>query len=148
MKIDEIDKKILNELIINSKLSYRDIAKNVKVSTVTVMNRIKKLKKEKIIKKHVTIIDYEKLKYDFEVLIEMRISNGKLIEIENKISSHSCVYKVIDITGDFDALVFARFTSRRRMDTFIKKIQTYKYIERIKTRIILNNICDKEQLIQ
>jgi Lrp/AsnC family transcriptional regulator, regulator for asnA, asnC and gidA len=148
MKIDEIDKKILNELIINSKLSYRDIAKNVKVSTVTVMNRIKKLQKEKIIKKYVTIIDYEKLMYDFEIIVEMRISNGKLFEVEKKISSHPNVFKVIDITGDFDALVFARFTSRARMDTFIKKIQTHNFIERIKTRIILNNISNKEQLIK
>jgi Lrp/AsnC family transcriptional regulator, regulator for asnA, asnC and gidA len=146
-KIDSVDKKIMNELITNSKLSYREVAKRVKVSTATAMNRIKRLEKEGIIEKYVTKINYDKLKYDFEIIVEMRIAKGKLFEIENKIAKNKNVYKVMDITGDFDAMIFAKFLSRRAMDGFLKKIQTYNFVERTRTRIVLNNVSDEELLI-
>jgi Lrp/AsnC family transcriptional regulator, regulator for asnA, asnC and gidA len=147
IEIDDIDKNIINELINNSKLSFREIAKKVKVSTATAMNRIKKLEKEEIIQKYITKIDYEKLNYDFEIIVEIRIAKGKTIDVQKKIAKDKNVYKVMDITGDFDAMVFARFLSRRAMDNFLKKIQTYNFVERTYTRIILNNVSDEELVI-
>ena len=86
------------------------------------------------------MIDYEKLGYDVEVLIETRISKGKLFEVEKVIAAHPNVVSVYDLTGDFDALILARFRSRKDMDTFLKKIQTYDFVERTNTRFILNTI--------
>ena len=74
MKVDDKDKRILNALLRNSKLSLREIAKIADVSVATVMNRVNRLEKEGIIKKYSTILDYEKLGFDVEVLIEIRIS--------------------------------------------------------------------------
>ena len=142
--IDDVDKKIINALIVDSKLSYREVAKNVGVSVVTAMNRTKKLEKEGIIKRYTTILDYDKAGYDVEVMIEVRISKGKLFEIEKKIAHHPNVFAVYDLTGDFDAAILARFRNRRQMDQFLKKIQTYDFIERTSTRIILNTIKEKQ----
>lgn len=144
MSIDELDKKILNALMDNSKSSYRDIAKEVDVSVATVMHRVKGLEKQKIIKRYTTIVDYEKIGYDVEVLIEVRISKGKLFEVEEKIAGHPNVYGVYDVTGDFDAVILARFQNRRSMDTFLKKIQTYDFVERTRTTLVLHTIKEKE----
>ena len=144
MELDSLDKNIINELIINSKLSYRDVAKKVKVSVATVMNRVKRLEKENVIKRYTTIIDYDKIGYDVEVMIEIRISKGKLFNVEKEIAHHPNVFGVYDITGDFDATILARFKNRKGMDAFLKKIQTYDFVERTNTRIILNTIKEKE----
>jgi len=144
MELDNVDKDILNELMVDSRHSYRDLAKKAKVSVATAMNRAKKLEKEKIIKRYTTIIDYDKIGYDLEVMIEVRISKGKLFNVEKEIASHPNVFAVYDITGDFDATIFARFKNRRQMDNFLKKIQTYDFVERTNTRIILNTIKEKE----
>lgn len=143
MEIDQLDKHILSILLDDSRLSYRQIAKKSGVSAATVMNRIKDLEKA-IIKKYTTIIDYEKLGYDVEVIIEIRISKGKLIEVEKEIAHHPNVFGVYDVTGDFDAIILARFPSRRKMDSFIKKVQTYDFVERTNTRVILNTIKEKQ----
>lgn len=143
MEIDELNKRILSVLLDDSRLSYRQIAKKVGVSTATVINRIKELEKT-IIKKYTTILDYEKLGYDVEVIIEIRISKGKLIEVEKEISNHPDIFAVYDVTGDFDAVILARFPSRRKMDSFIKKLQTYNFVERTNTRMILNTIKEKQ----
>src|SRR3989344_1785118 len=86
MKHDELDKQIMNLLLENSRLSYRQIAKKLKVSAATIMNRTKLLEKGGIIKNYTISIDYEKVGFDIEAIIEMRISKGKLIEVENKIT--------------------------------------------------------------
>ncbi len=144
MKIDKKDKEILNILVENSKLSYRQIAKKVKVSVATALNRVKKLEEEKLIRNYTTIIDYEKAGYDIDVIIEVRISKGKLFEVEKKIANNPNIFAVYDVTGDFDAVILARFPNRRRMDTFLKKLQTFEFVERTQTKLILNTIKEKQ----
>jgi DNA-binding Lrp family transcriptional regulator len=140
MEIDETDTRIINVLIGDSRLSLREIAKKTNVSVATVMHRIRKLEREKIIKKYTTNIDYEKAGYDIEAIIEIRISKGKLFEVEKKIANNSNVFAIYDITGNFDAVLMTRFKSRRQMDSFLKKIQTYEFIERTETKLVLNTI--------
>ena len=144
MELDETNKKILNILMENSKLSLREIAKRVDVSVATVMHRVNALEKEGAIKRYTTILDYDKIGFDVEVLIEIRISKGRLFEVEKKIAIHPNVFAVYDITGEFDAAILARFKSRRDMDSFLKKIQTYDFVERTNTRLILNTIKEKQ----
>src|SRR3989338_6736130 len=140
MPLEETDKKILNIIVENSRLSLRQIAKQADVSVATVMNHLNRLEKEGIIKKYTTKLDYEKIGYDVEVMIDIRISKGKLFEVEKKISALPNVFAVYDTTGSFDAVVLARFPSRRKMDSFLKKIQTYDFVERTETKLILRTM--------
>lgn len=140
MEIDEYDQKILNELSENAKIPLRALAGKLNISFVTVMNRIKRLEKAGVIKGHMTLIDFEKLGYDTHVLIEIKISKGKLFELEKKIARSPNVCSVYDTTGEFDATVFAKFRSTRAMDAFLKKIQTFDFVERTNTKLVLNVI--------
>ncbi len=137
---DELDIKILTTLLENSKLSYRKIARKLGVNVTTVINRIGRMEKEKIIQGYTTKLDYEKLGYDIKVVIDLRVSKGKLFEVENKIAHHPNVSAVFDIIGPFDAVIVANFKNRKEMDRFIKKIQTYEFVERTETRLVLNTI--------
>ncbi|HLC62224.1 MAG TPA: Lrp/AsnC family transcriptional regulator [Candidatus Nanoarchaeia archaeon] len=148
MAPDETDKKILNVIIENSRLSLRQIAKKVGVSVATVMHHLQNLEKEKIIRNYTSQIDYEKIGYDIEVLIEIRISKGRLLDVEKKIAVHPNVFAVYDITGSFDAAILARFETRRKMDNFLKKIQTYEFVERTETKLILKTIKEGNILIE
>ena len=145
MELGETDKKIVNIIIDNSRLSLRQIAKKADVSVATVMHHINKLQKEGVIKKYTAKLDYEKAGYDVEVMSEIRISKGRLFDVEKKIAVHPNVFAVYDVTGAFDAVVLARFPTRRQMDTFLKKLQTYEFVERTETKLILNAI--KEESI-
>lgn len=138
--IDSKDKKILEVLLSNSRLSYRSLAKKTGLSTATVIKHLEKLEQDKVIKGFTTKIDYEKIGYDLLALIEIRIAHGKLFEVEQKIAKTPNVIGLFDVTGDFDALVLARFKNRMGLDFFIKKIQTYEFVERTSTRLVLNVI--------
>ena len=138
--IDKLDDKILNILLENSRLSYRQIARKLNTSVATILNHVKKLEEQGIINRYTTDLDYYKLGYDIKVVIRLLISKGKLFEVERKISKHKSVFAVYDVTGEFDAIVLARFKSRKSLDKFLKEIQTYEFVERTHTSFILNTI--------
>jgi DNA-binding Lrp family transcriptional regulator len=147
MQLDETDRRILNILMENSRLSLRQIAKKANVSVATVMHHIKRLEDDKIIKKYSAKIDYEKLGFDVVVLIEIKISKGKLFEVEKKIATHPNVSAIYDITGTSDAVILARFPTTRQMDNFLKKIQTYEFVERTETKLVLNTIKEESMIL-
>lgn len=140
MELEETDKKIINALIENSRHSYRQIAKKIGVSVATVMHHVKNLEGQGIVREYTAKINYEKIGYDIEVLIEIRISKGKLFEVEKKIATHPNVFALYDVTGASDAIILARFKTRRLMDNFLKKIQAYDFVERTETKLVLNTI--------
>lgn len=146
--MDKKDVAILNALSGNARMPLRELAKFAKVSAVTAMNRLRALENAGIIKGYSTRLDYEKLEHDVEVLVQLRISKGKLLDLEEKIARHPNVVAVYDITGNFDAAIIARFGNRRAMDAFLKKIQTFDFVERTNTSLILRTIKEENIKIQ
>ncbi len=142
------DKIILNILLENSRLSCREIAKKAGFSVVTVINRIKEMEHNNIIKGYTSELDYEKLGYDVQAIISLRISKGKLFEVEKKIAKLPGVFAVYDITGNFDSLIIAKFKSRRSLDSFLKKVQSYDFVERTETMLVLNTIREEHIMLE
>ncbi|VVC00204.1 putative HTH-type transcriptional regulator [uncultured archaeon] len=139
-RIDKIDSEIINCLEEDARLSLRKIAKAVGVSTATVMHRLKRIEGQNAIRAYSALPDYDKLGFTIQAIIDIIVSKGKLFQVERKIASHPNVAAVYDVTGHFDVMVVAYFRTRRGLDEFIKKIQTYDFVEKTETRIILNTI--------
>ena len=140
MKIDEIDRKILNVMLENSRLSFREIAKKVGVSVVTVLKRVKELEKEKVIKNYTVELDYEKLGYDITALTQIRVSKGKSQTVGKVIGMENHVKAMYNVTGPFDDIIIGKFKNRKSMDAFIKRIQALENVERTETLLVLNTI--------
>ena len=134
------EKQVLNELLKDCKTSDQEIARRLKTSRPTIFKIRERLEKEGIIRKYTAKLDYEKMGYDVEVIIEIRVSKGRLLDVEKKIAMDPNVFAVYDTTGAFDAAILARFPTRRMMDNFLKRIQTYEFVERTETRLILRTM--------
>jgi len=136
--VDKTDGRIINTLLNNSRLSGREIAKKLDLSTATVVNRIRKLESKGIIKKHSSILDYGKLGYNIEALVDIIVKHGKEDLVMNKIAKNPKVFAVYDITGDFDIAIIVRFQTREELNKFLKEVRSDEYVERTHTRLILN----------
>jgi len=145
-EIDATDRRILNHLLLSGRDSYRDIAKALGLAPATIMKRVKELEKAGIIRNYGAVLDYEKLGYDIRVIVDVRVAKGKLFQIEKRIAKHPNVFSVYDNTGSFDATVIARFKNRSGMDKFLKELQTYDFVERTETKLVLSTI--KEESTQ
>ena len=147
MELNNLDREIINALLDHSRLSLRQIAKRVHVSVATVMHHLKRLEEAKTITGYSAQVDYDALGYEFNALIDVSVSKGKLLQVEQKIATHPNVYAVYDITGASDVTVLARFKTRKALDEFLKKIQTYDFVEDTQTHLILRVIKDHQMLV-
>jgi DNA-binding Lrp family transcriptional regulator len=112
LSIDAIDSKILKRVLVDARLSYRQMANQIGVSAPTVLSRINKLQYRRIIKSYSAIVDHEKLGYDLTAIIEVTAQKGKIAEVEHAMSKFPNVCAVYDITGLTDMVIIAKFRNR------------------------------------
>ena len=145
--MDKLDFNIILSLNSNGRKSFRHIAKELKVSLSTISNRVKRLEEEGIIESYIPVINKEKIGYDLTAIINVKLTHGKLIEVQEKISKDNHVSAVYDITGDWDSLIIAHFKDRRELNNFIKKILSMDYVERSNTQLVLNIVKNEKRVL-
>lgn len=147
MKIDDTDTKILQLLQVDSRQSARQLSLRLGMSTVTMLSRIKKLEECKLIQGYSVRLDHEMLGYDITAVIEIKTSDGKMLEIENEIAKQNNVIAVYDITGNADILVITKFKDRKTLSSFVKKLSTLPNVTNTVTNIVLTTIKEDVRLL-
>lgn len=147
MDLDQTDVKILEALMLDARLSSRQIAKRCSVSIGTVLSRIKKMEKEGIITGYSAVLDQERLGYELTVVCEVTVSKGRLLEMENEIARLPNVCCVYDVTGLIDALVVAKFKNREELSKFTKRLLALPFVERTNTHVVLTTIKEDFRLL-
>ena len=105
-KLDEIDYKVLDLLIDNSRIPYTDIAKKLLISAGTVHVRIKKMEDAGIISGSSLKLDYKKLGYTFIAYIGIFLEKTHLTnEVLEKLNSIPFVTVAHITTGRFIYIV-------------------------------------------
>ena len=147
VNIDDVDRKILNELLRDSRRSYRSIARRAGVSVGTALNRIRRLEKAGVIKGYSALLDHEKLGYQLTALAEITVSKGKLLEMEQAISKLPNTCAVYDVTGLTDALVIAKFHTREELSKFTKNLLSLPFVDRTNTHVVLTTVKEDLRLL-
>ncbi len=144
--IDELDKKIVRIMNENARKSFREIAKQVGTSVTAVINKVKKLEYSGAIKGYIPVIDPEYFGFNLTALIALRISQGKLLETQKKISLNPQVAAVYDITGEWDSIIIAYFKGREDLNKFIKGLLSLRYVDRSVTHLVLNVVKEERRV--
>ena len=102
MRIDSIDKKILEELQKNSSQPLSELSKKVGLSNTPCWNRIKKLEEDKIIKSKSIILDNKKINLPITVFLSISIQNHTenwLKNFEKIVNKYDQIIEVHRLTG-------------------------------------------------
>ncbi|TQI70286.1 Lrp/AsnC family leucine-responsive transcriptional regulator [Gramella sp. Hel_I_59] len=108
MKIDELDKRILKHLQIDSKKTNKEIANDLKLSVTAIYERIKKLEREGVISKYVALVKPESVGKGFMVLCQIKLIQHKkdiLTKFEKDITSLPEVIECLHVSGDYDYIL-------------------------------------------
>lgn len=144
---DELDRKIIGALNKNARKSFREIAREVQTSVTGVINRIKRYQKVGIIKGYIPVVDPEYFGLNLIAIIALRISKGKLLEVQNEIAKDKRITAVYDITGEWDSLIVGYFKDRADLNDFIKKTLSLENVDRTVTHIVLNVVKEEKRVI-
>lgn len=147
LNLDKTDSKVLKNLLVDARQSSRQLALKLGMSTVTILSRIKKLEKQKIIKGYTTLVDHEKLGYDLTAIIEIIAKKDKMVEVENFLSNIENVCAVYDVTGSTDTVLIAKFKGRNELSKFVKNISAKPNIDNTITHVVLNTVKEDFRLI-
>ncbi|MGL6038036.1 MAG: Lrp/AsnC family transcriptional regulator [Soonwooa sp.] len=132
MNFDDTDKKILMLLQEDSKMTTKEIANQLNLSATAVYERIRKLEKNKVIKKYVALIDKELVNRDFVVLCHIKLTQHKkeyLQEFEREILELQEVMDCFHVSGDFDYILKIGVANIKEYRSFIvNKLTVVKHI--------------------
>jgi DNA-binding Lrp family transcriptional regulator len=145
-ELDETDRDILRSLNENARKSFRDIAKELEISLTTVSNRIKMLEKAEVIKGYIPVLDPSKLGYDISAIIGVKVMHGKIVETERDLAKDPAVYAVFDSTGDWDAIIMARFKNRAELNDYVKRALDHPNVDKTYTQVVLNITKDEKRV--
>lgn len=144
---DPLDKRILQELLKDSRKSFRQLAERLNVSVGTVLKRVKNMESKGIIKGYTVILDQEKLGYDLTVVTEVTVSKGKLVEMESEIAKLPNVCALYDTTGLPDVIVVAKFKDRKELNDYAKYLRRLPFVERTNTHVVLGTVKEESRLL-
>ena len=148
-KLDEIDYKVLDLLIDNSRIPYTDIAKKLLKSAGTVHVRIKKMEDAGIISGSSLKLDYKKLGYTFIAYIGIFLEKTHLTnEVLEKLNSIPFVTVAHITTGRFNIYCKIRSKNTNHAKEIIFMIDDIDGVSRTETMISLEeSINDKKRLM-
>ncbi len=134
VKLDNKDKKVIEQLQINCRQTIAEIAKKTKLPRDVVVYRISKLEKNKIIRAHHTMINPHKLGYPLYVYVLFSCYNIKPAEEErfiNFLKNHKQIIYVAKNSGKYDYTIGVCAHNYKDFDEIIREIRQ-KFIDVIK----------------
>jgi Lrp/AsnC family transcriptional regulator for asnA, asnC and gidA len=97
---DEVDKKIIQMLEQDSRRSFNEIAKKLKLSESAIRKRVMALQDKGVIKKFTIQVDPAKLGANSVSIVGMDVEPTKLLEVAQKLCELGEIRSVATSTGD------------------------------------------------
>ena len=144
---DELDREIIRALNKNARKSFREVARDVQTSVTAVISRIKRYEQLGIIKGYIPVVDPEYFGLNLIAIIALRISKGRLLEVQNEIAKDKRIVAVYDITGEWDSLIIGYFKDRGDLNNFIKNTLSLENVDRTVTHIVLNVVKEEKRVL-
>ena len=143
-KLDDIDKKILNILQENGRITNAELASRVGMSPPPMLERVKKLEKKGIIKKYVTLLDPESIGKGTMALVSVSLDRHLIKSIDQFTRAIEKLPEVMEcyhITGEEDYILKVAIKDIRKYEDFVlKKLTKIQAINKIKTSFVLSTV--------
>ena len=145
MAYENLDRKLVNELLDDGRASLRSLGGDLDVSVTTVSNHISKLEDDGVIKGYAPVVDYSELGYDVTAILQLKVEGSALPDITDRLQEHRHMVTVYETTGDHDIIAIGKFTDTDHMNDQIKKLLVDPDINESNTSVVLNTVAENEQ---
>jgi Lrp/AsnC family leucine-responsive transcriptional regulator len=140
--VDELDRKIVDVLVRNGRLSHEQIAKEVHLSRPAVFERIKRLEAKAVIRGYGARIDWEAVGLPLVALVWIRTSNLDCSNLGRQIAElkfeGGFLEELFRITGDWCMFAQYRLASPSALQRVIDRIRQVPGVQNTMTSIALS----------
>ncbi len=117
--LDTVDRRILNILQADSRLSFRAVARRLKIGDATVRERVARLQDRDIIRAFTTLVDPEKVGMEVISLIHLEVNPKALALVVNELKAVENVKMVMETGERLNLLVLVVFPTRKVLNAFL-----------------------------
>jgi len=144
-QLDELDRKILDLLLVNSREKNTVIARKLDITEGAVRKRIKRLEESKVIESFT--IKLSDNMAGFRVIVQVKIGGNigptqikQYIIADDELASG--VEDIFEVTGDVDLFVVLHMTSESSIKEAIEKIRSFEGVAKTTSYFVLtrNNL--------
>ena len=124
-KLDKVDLQILRTLQDNARLTTKELAARVSLSSTPVFERLKRLENSGYIKKYIAVLDAEKLNQGIVVFCSVklvRLNKDIAFEFTRIIQEIPEVTECYNISGDYDYLLKIHAPNMKYYQEFILNV--------------------------
>ena len=141
--MDSVDEKIIQLLQKNARISIKDIASQVFLSSPAVTARIDRLEKIGIIRGYHAQIDPEALGYRIKAFVNLEMEPSKKTEFYAYVENVPNVIECNCVTGDYAMLLQVEFWNTNELDHFVNELQRFG---KTKTQIVFSTSVEHRSL--
>jgi len=138
MKIDHIDRKILEILAENSRMSYVDIGKELNLSRVAIRERVNQLIEAGVIEKFSVVINSEKVGKSVSAFFEVDCEPSSLVSVAENLANNPRVASCYQMTGPSTLHMHVLVEDFIALENFInEELYSLEGITRVESHILL-----------
>lgn len=143
IKLDKIDKKILNQLQENCRITIKELSEILGLSPTPVFERIKKMENAGLINKYVALIDPSLLGKKLTVFLHVTIKDHSKKALDQFLKEVIVLKEVMEcyhVTGDFDFFIKIITKDMETYNQFIlEKLSVVPNLGRVQSQFSLSN---------
>lgn len=114
--LDELDRKIVELLIQNARMSYSDIGEKIGISRVAARSRVQALEQKGIIEEYTTIINPQKISGAISCYFEIETAPDSLMEVAALLEQNQTITQIYRVTGKCKLHVHAVASCNEEME--------------------------------
>ncbi len=144
MAFDNTDKKILQILQTNGRITNAKLAGEIGISPPAMLERVKRLETSGLIDRYVAILDKEKVGFGMLAMIMVSLSLHQISNLQNVKERLIVLEEVLEcyqLTGDVDFLLKVAIKDMNSYTAFVNnKLSGIPGIQNIKTSFVLDTL--------
>lgn len=141
--LDQIDRRILGALAEDASRSYAELSKIVHLSAPAVHDRVKRLKRDGVIKGTVAVLDGCKLGRTLLTFLVVDTSSYSATRGLLKFSDRSEVEEIHTVAGDGCVLIKVRAVDTEGLERFLMEIQSLEGVRSVRSYITLSTFLER-----
>jgi Lrp/AsnC family transcriptional regulator, leucine-responsive regulatory protein len=143
-QLDDFDKKLLNLLQQNNRITAEELGIMINLSTSAVQRRLKRLRQDKIIEADIAIISPAAVGYGITCVVDvtLHLGNSKVIDSFKALMSASTeVMQCYYVTGAYDFVVIVNAQDMRHYEEFSKKyLMDNPDVKQFYTHVVMDKV--------
>ena len=151
IKLDPIDRRILGFLQEDAKMTHKEIASRLKMTTTPVYERVKRMERKGIIEKYVALTDQKMLGFHLTAFCNVTLkehATAYLKRFEEDVQSLSEVVECYHLAGLYDYLLKVIVKDMDTYQKFVaKKLAGLDNIGRVQSAFVMTEIKHSTSLL-